>query len=77
MAIQSSAVKELELEIAAFRKILNCSVCGERRKNTVITKCGHAFCAECVKKNVEARNRKCPGCGHQFGVNDHRSLFLT
>ncbi len=77
MAIQSSAVKELEVEIAAFRKILNCSVCGERRKNTVITKCGHAFCAECVKKNVEARNRKCPGCGHQFGANDHRPLFLT
>eukprot|EP00798_Chlamydomonas_sp_ICE-L_P003932 gene3932-14009_t len=71
------ATKELQEEIDAMRSLLNCNVCHERQKNVIITKCCHVFCDKCIKRNVEARNRKCPGCAQPFGLADVKSFFFT
>ncbi len=49
-----------------MRRLLNCNVCHERRKNRIITKCCHVFCDVCIDRTLTARNRKCPGCGIVF-----------
>ncbi|GAX77702.1 hypothetical protein CEUSTIGMA_g5145.t1 [Chlamydomonas eustigma] len=69
--------KELQEEVEAMRHLLNCNVCHERRKNVIITKCCHVFCDKCIKRNLEARNRKCPGCGVQYGQADVKHLYLS
>jgi len=44
-------------------KIIECSICQDKleKKNIVITKCDHAFCASCLFKNIRY-NHKCPLC---------------
>jgi len=55
---------------------LTCSVCNDRQKNTIITRCWHAFCRECIQKNLEVRSRKCPRCGKQFAESDVHNFYL-
>ena len=69
--------KELQEENDAMRQLLNCNVCHERQKNVIITKCCHVFCDKCIKRNLDARNRKCPGCGVPFGQADVKQFFHT
>ena len=59
-----------------FRLRVRCQVCQVRTKDTVITKCWHTFCGDCIKRNLEARNRKCPTCGHLFGAPDVKMIYL-
>ena len=73
----AAAAAELSHEVEAMRKLLNCNVCHERQKNVIITKCCHVFCDRCIKRNLESRNRKCPGCGAAFGQADVRNFFFT
>lgn len=44
-------------------KIIECAICQNKieKKNIVITKCDHAFCASCIFKNIRYNN-KCPLC---------------
>ena len=44
-------------------KIVECAICQTKisKKNIVITKCDHAFCASCLFKNIRYNN-KCPLC---------------
>jgi hypothetical protein len=72
-----SAAKELQEEMDAMRQLINCSVCHERQKNTILTKCCHVFCDKCIKRNLENRNRKCPGCGVPFGLADVKQIYFT
>lgn len=65
----SSANEDLRLRV-------RCQVCQVRTKDTVITKCWHTFCGDCIKRNLEARNRKCPTCGHLFGAPDVKMIYL-
>ena len=69
--------KELQEENDAMRQLLNCNVCHERQKNVIITKCCHVFCDKCIKRNLDARNRKCPGCGVPFGQADVKQFYYT
>jgi E3 ubiquitin-protein ligase BRE1 len=71
-----SAAKELQDEIDAMRQLLNCNVCHVNQKNVIITKCCHVFCDKCIKRNLEARNRKCPGCGNMYSAGDVKPLHL-
>lgn len=73
----TGGVHEAEQELDAMRKLLNCNVCHERQKSVIITKCCHVFCDRCIKKNLEARHRKCPGCGAAFGQADVKQFFWT
>jgi E3 ubiquitin-protein ligase BRE1 len=73
----SEAVQELEEEITALKRLIKCNVCDTRMKDVIITKCWHMFCKQCINKNLEARHRKCPGCGHPFGAADVKQFFFT
>jgi E3 ubiquitin-protein ligase BRE1 len=64
-------------EMAALRKMVNCSVCSTRLKDRMITRCNHLFCSDCIQENLASRHRKCPGCGGKFSENDVQPFFFT
>ncbi|CAM6046756.1 unnamed protein product [Sphagnum compactum] len=68
--------ERLQEEINQYKAILKCSVCHDRPKEVVITKCYHLFCGPCIQRNLELRHRKCPGCGVPFGQNDVRNVYI-
>ncbi|CAN6455596.1 unnamed protein product [Victoria cruziana] len=78
MASESSeaAIEKLQEKIKDYKAVLKCSVCYERPKEVVITKCNHLFCSLCIQRNLEIRHRKCPGCGTAFGQNDVRTVHI-
>jgi hypothetical protein len=59
-----------------YRRLLNCQVCNSRPKESAIVKCGHMFCGQCVRANLETRHRKCPSCGKAFGAEDVKPLYF-
>uniref|UniRef100_A0A2N9EF63 E3 ubiquitin protein ligase n=1 Tax=Fagus sylvatica TaxID=28930 RepID=A0A2N9EF63_FAGSY len=70
----SSIVEKLQEELREYREILKCSICLDRTKEVVITKCYHLFCNPCVQRITETRHRKCPTCSASFGPNDVKPL---
>ncbi|KAI5070232.1 hypothetical protein GOP47_0014575 [Adiantum capillus-veneris] len=72
----SSLVEKLQDEVKEYKAILKCSVCHDRPKEVVITKCYHLFCNPCIQRNLEIRHRKCPGCGITFGQSDVRTVYI-
>ncbi|CAI5997604.1 unnamed protein product, partial [Closterium sp. NIES-64] len=70
------SVEQLQEELRQYKSIMKCSVCHDRQKEVVITKCFHLFCSPCIQKNLELRHRKCPGCGVPFGQNDVRNVYI-
>lgn len=48
-----------------------------RDKETVLTKCFHVFCYECLKMRYDTRQRKCPKCNCAFGANDFHRIYIT
>ncbi|XP_051134328.1 E3 ubiquitin-protein ligase BRE1-like 1 [Andrographis paniculata] len=74
---QSSSVNEkLQQELKGYKEILICSVCNDRRKEVVITKCYHLFCNACVQRILNTRHRKCPACSASFGANDVKPVYI-
>ncbi|GJP44851.1 hypothetical protein CLOM_g4257 [Closterium sp. NIES-68] len=71
-----ATVEQLQEELRQYKSIMKCSVCHDRQKEVVITKCFHLFCSPCIQKNLELRHRKCPGCGVPFGQNDVRNVYI-
>ena len=67
---------EFKEEIDAYKSMLRCSVCNDRPKGVVITRCYHMFCKECIDINLENRHRKCPGCGAAFSASDVHAVFF-
>jgi E3 ubiquitin-protein ligase BRE1 len=67
----------IEEELASVKKMLRCPVCDDRMKDTVITRCYHVFCNECVRNRLAVRNRKCPTCARSFGESDVHSIYLN
>ncbi|KAJ7962070.1 E3 ubiquitin protein ligase [Quillaja saponaria] len=72
----STVVQKLQQELGEYREIVKCSICCDREKEVVITKCYHLFCNPCVQKIVEGRHRKCPRCAASFGRNDVKPIYL-
>ncbi|TYI69715.1 hypothetical protein E1A91_D08G172600v1 [Gossypium mustelinum] len=73
----SSTVERLQQELREYKEILKCSICLDRPKEVVITKCYHLFCNPCVQKNItESRQRKCPVCAACFGANDVKPIYI-
>ncbi|EIN11960.1 BRE1-domain-containing protein [Punctularia strigosozonata HHB-11173 SS5] len=68
--------QELQNEVDKCMVILKCSTCKMRMRNTVITKCMHSFCKECVDARIQTRQRKCPACNLQFAQTDAQTLFF-
>jgi E3 ubiquitin-protein ligase BRE1 len=57
--------------------MLRCSVCKDRFKDVVITRCFHLFCSQCTEENLKNRHRKCPACGEKFGSDDVQKVYFT
>ncbi|CAN0921819.1 E3 ubiquitin-protein ligase BRE1-like 1 [Linum grandiflorum] len=72
----SSVLEKLRQELREYREIVKCSVCHDRPKEVVITKCYHLFCNPCVQKITESRHRKCPVCAASFGQNDVKPVYI-
>ncbi|KAL8495504.1 hypothetical protein ACS0TY_019591 [Phlomoides rotata] len=73
----SSVAEKLKQELREYNEILKCSVCLDRRKEVVITKCYHLFCNPCVQRIIDnTRHRKCPVCAASFGVNDVKPVYI-
>ncbi|XP_011089870.1 E3 ubiquitin-protein ligase BRE1-like 1 [Sesamum indicum] len=72
----SSVAEKLRQELKEYKEILKCSVCLDRRKEVVITKCYHLFCSPCVQRVIETRHRKCPVCAASFGANDVKPVYI-
>jgi len=68
-------VSDDKLELQLLKRRLKCGVCSTNPKDTVISKCWHLFCAECVQDNLNTRHRKCPACGEKFGSVDVHKVF--
>eukprot|EP00903_Cladosiphon_okamuranus_P010342 g9785.t1 len=66
-----------DAELGELRKMIKCSVCQDKKKNRVITKCFHMFCDGCLEKSIKSRNRKCPACTKAYGSDDVHELWLT
>lgn len=67
----------LKLQVKELRNRITCSVCHDRWKDCVISKCFHTFCRPCIDERVRTRQRKCPGCGEKFGADDVHKIHLT
>jgi chromosome segregation ATPase len=63
-------------EIQRLNSILKCSICETNKKDTVISKCFHCFCKQCIQDNIKFRNRKCPLCSTKFGQDDVHTIYL-
>ncbi|XP_042959417.1 E3 ubiquitin-protein ligase BRE1-like 1 isoform X2 [Carya illinoinensis] len=72
----SSIVEKLQEELREYRDILKCSICLDRTKEVVITKCYHLFCNPCVQRIIGTRHRKCPTCATSFGSNDVKPVYI-
>jgi len=62
--------------IKNLQQKLNCGVCNDRQKSVIITRCFHMFCKDCIQKNLNMRQRKCPACGKPFGENDVHPIYF-
>uniref|UniRef100_A0A7S4GIB7 E3 ubiquitin protein ligase n=1 Tax=Eutreptiella gymnastica TaxID=73025 RepID=A0A7S4GIB7_9EUGL len=76
-ATESAELLELREKVEAYRIVLNCNVCNARRKDTIITKCLHVFCSQCVEENLRDRKRKCPQCAMKFSESDVKHVYLS
>ncbi|OWZ19149.1 hypothetical protein PHMEG_0006644 [Phytophthora megakarya] len=77
-ASSTGELTDLErFELRDLQKLVNCSVCQDRRKDVIISKCFHMFCKECIDNNLKSRNRKCPTCKKMFGQDDVKSVWFT
>ncbi|KAF1895888.1 hypothetical protein Lal_00033951 [Lupinus albus] len=72
----SSLIERLQHELEEYREIVKCTICRDRTKQVVITKCFHLFCNQCVQAVAGSRHRKCPLCGASFGANDVKPVYM-
>ncbi|ORZ03156.1 hypothetical protein BCR43DRAFT_482838 [Syncephalastrum racemosum] len=59
-----------------YRALLNCGSCRMRIKSTVLMRCMHAFCKECIDSQIKSRQRRCPTCAEPIGLNDAQQFYF-
>ncbi|KIP08412.1 hypothetical protein PHLGIDRAFT_88220 [Phlebiopsis gigantea 11061_1 CR5-6] len=67
---------ELQEEVDKCMSILKCSTCRQNMRNTVLTKCMHSFCKNCVNERISSRQRKCPACNLPFSQGEVQQLYF-
>ena len=76
----TDATSASEIDRALIRELrqkIRCSVCDDREKSTVLTRCMHAFCRQCIDTVIATRSRKCPACSKPFGAADVKDVYLV
>ncbi|KAL9653046.1 hypothetical protein ABK040_015560 [Willaertia magna] len=66
-----------ETSLEHYKRKVTCSQCHEREVNTIVARCFHTFCKECITANLKTRNRKCPACGVRYDPNDVKQFYLN
>jgi hypothetical protein len=62
------------MKVVELREKLGCPTCkGENERNCILP-CFHMFCRECLEKNIESRNRKCPFCRKNFDKKEIKNI---
>eukprot|EP01105_Mastigella_eilhardi_P016668 TRINITY_DN380_c2_g1_i1.p1 TRINITY_DN380_c2_g1~~TRINITY_DN380_c2_g1_i1.p1 ORF type:complete len:815 (+),score=293.40 TRINITY_DN380_c2_g1_i1:305-2446(+) len=74
--VNNALLKDLEDELAQIKSKLRCTLCNDREKNTIISRCYHVFCEQCINTSLQLRQRKCPGCHMSFGKGDVHRIWL-
>ncbi|KAI9060257.1 BRE1-domain-containing protein [Trametes sanguinea] len=64
-----SNAREAELQSEIDKCMMN-------MRNTVITKCMHTFCKQCVEARIATRQRKCPACNLPFSQGEVQQLYF-
>ncbi|KAG0222586.1 E3 ubiquitin-protein ligase bre1 [Mortierella sp. GBA43] len=72
----SSGDSEAAKQAAQYLKLLKCPACDVNFKSHVILRCMHVFCKNCMDKQMEYRQRKCPTCRENFGAKDVKEIYL-
>ena len=67
---------EAAKQAARYLKLLKCPACDVNFKSHVILRCMHVFCKNCMDKQMEYRQRKCPTCRENFGAKDVKEIYL-
>lgn len=73
---EDTSIEELKTDIKNLRALLRCTACDKNFKNTVLLRCCHVFCKECVDEKIRTRNRKCMSCNENFLVAEVKKIFL-
>lgn len=64
-------------ELETLRTMVRCSLCNVRSKRSVITRCMHMFCEECLAQWQAKRHRNCPSCKTGFSAQDVKQIYLV
>ena len=57
--------------------MLRCSICHDRFKDVVLSKCLHLFCKICIDHKFSTKQRHCPTCGDKFNKADIKAVYFT
>jgi len=57
--------------------MLRCSICEDRFKDVVISKCMHLFCKVCIEQKLTTKQRKCSICSEKFSKADVKAVYFT
>jgi hypothetical protein len=67
---QQPVDEALDQKYQEYHDAYHCQQClrlGHRRpRDSVLAKCGHSYCKDCIDQLVKNRNRKCPVCTEPF-----------
>ncbi|KAH3763809.1 E3 ubiquitin-protein ligase BRE1A [Pelomyxa schiedti] len=74
--VVSEKFRDLEQELAQCKAKTRCTLCNDREKNVVISRCFHVFCSECIESSLHARSRRCPSCQTSYGKGDVHKIWL-
>lgn len=69
----SSLVVEKKIEKNKVKKIENCLICYENN-STILTKCNHFYCFNCIENHFYINDNRCPYCRTE---NDELDLTLV
>lgn len=59
-----------------LKKKLQCKICCLRDIDSIINKCNHTFCRECIENMVNSRQRICPKCRHKISLKDVSEIWI-
>ncbi|KXN91035.1 E3 ubiquitin-protein ligase BRE1 [Leucoagaricus sp. SymC.cos] len=74
--VKDAATTSGNSDVENLKSILKCSTCRINFRSTVLTKCMHTFCKDCVEKRIQTRQRKCPACNISFAQSEVQQFWF-
>jgi len=73
---QTTKLHGRDKELKNMEALVICSICRSGPRTTIITKCMHTFCKDCVDSRLSTRQRKCPACQVSFAHSDVHTFWF-